>query len=207
VHAHPRLRRIAAAVLLGIVALACGPAASSQAEAMPAAGGCDGSLLGQPFARWADLNQYALAPSGDFEDAASGWSLSGPVAVVAGSEPWGATGSIGSRSLSLVSSGQALSRPICVSAAYPKFRLFARGGTAGSVLLISVLYPTVLGPAELAVGLIAPSASWSPTAPMSTVSAIVGALGGATASMQLRFTELQGTAQIDDVFVDPHGLG
>jgi hypothetical protein len=63
------------------------------------------------------------------------------------------------------------------------------------------LVTTLLTPA----GGLAPSASWQPTAAMTTASAIPSLLG--TAELQLRFVGLSGTSQIDDVYVDPHGRG
>ena len=39
---------------------------------------------------------------------------------------------------------------------------------------------------------------------MLTGSAVGGLLSNGTAPLALRFTELTGTSQIDDVFVDPH---
>jgi hypothetical protein len=50
------------------------------------------------------------------------------------------------------------------------------------------------------------SDSWMPTIPMVTGSAVPGLLSGGTAPVGLRFTELTGSAQIDDVYVDPHGM-
>ena len=42
--------------------------------------------------------------------------------------------------------------------------------------------------------------------PMATGSAIAGLLSNGVAPLSLRFTELSGTSQIDDVFVDPHTM-
>jgi hypothetical protein len=41
------------------------------------------------------------------------------------------------------------------------------------------------------------------TAPMVTGSAVFAATSGGTANVRLRFTELSGSARIDDIFVDP----
>jgi hypothetical protein len=53
------------------------------------------------------------------------------------------------------------------------------------------------------VGIVAPTATWQPTAPLLTGSAVPGAMNGGTAQVALRFTSLNGTSQIDDVYVDP----
>jgi hypothetical protein len=42
---------------------------------------------------------------------------------------------------------------------------------------------------------------------MTTLSPIPGALNGGTANVSLQFTELSGSAQIDDVYVDPWSHG
>jgi hypothetical protein len=55
------------------------------------------------------------------------------------------------------------------------------------------------------VGTVAATSAWPPTLPMATGSAIAGAFNGGTAYVSLQFTASGGTAQIDDVFVDPWG--
>ena len=60
---------------------------------------CSLSALSQPFTRWLDYAEYELAPGGDFES--STWTLTGGAKLVAGSEPYAATGTLGSSSLSL----------------------------------------------------------------------------------------------------------
>src|SRR4051812_6280629 len=66
-----------AAVLGAAVATALiGPAAGAQA-ALVDVSACDGAQLTKPFQRWRDTADYKLAPSGDFEGALSGWTLSG----------------------------------------------------------------------------------------------------------------------------------
>jgi hypothetical protein len=136
----------------------------------------------------------------------TGWSLSGSAGVVAGSEPAGVTGSVGSSSLSIPAGASAQSPSTCVDAAYPSFRFFARTDRPGSVLAVSAVYQTLLGPTSVPVGLVALSDSWAPTLPMLTGSAVGGLLSGGTAPLALRFTELTGTSQIDDVYVDPHTM-
>lgn len=201
-----RLRGLAASAVLGAAALgAAFVPAAAQADVVSLSA-CDGSALSQPFAPWGDPNQYKLAPGGDFEGSLAGWSLSGAAAVVAGSEPAGVTGTVGSSSLSLPAGASAESPPTCVNAAYPSFRFFARGDTAGSILAVSVVYRTLLGVATIPVGVVGLADSWAPTLPMVTGSAVPGALSGGTAAVALRFTSLTGSSQIDDVYVDPHGF-
>jgi len=81
--------------ICGMVALVFLPAAA-QASGSP---GCGDPSLSQPFAPWLDYSSYELAPGGDFET--STWALSGGAAIVPGSEPYAATGTLGQYSLSL----------------------------------------------------------------------------------------------------------
>ncbi|HEX3873827.1 MAG TPA: hypothetical protein VHW26_06755 [Solirubrobacteraceae bacterium] len=181
--------------------------AASQAQAsVIALTACDGSTLTQPFLPWADSSPYKLVPGGDFEGPLTGWSLSPSAAVVAGSEPAGVTGSVGSSSLSLPAGASAQSATTCVDAAYPAFRFFARTDRPGSILAVSAVYQTLLGPTAVPVGLVTLSPNWTPTLPMLTASVVGGLLTNGTAPLALRFTELTGTSQVDDVFVDPHTM-
>jgi len=200
-----RVRGVAASVAVSAAAL--GSFAASQAQAnVVALSACNGAAFTQPFLPWADPSSYELAPGGDFEGSLAGWSLSPGAAVVPGSEPAGVTGSVGSSSLAVGAGASAQSPTTCVDAAYPTFRFFARTDTPGSLLGVSAIYPGLLGPVVIPVGVVAPGTSWTPTAPMLTGSAIGGLLSNGTAPVALRFTSLSGTSQIDDVFVDPHTM-
>lgn len=176
---------------------------SAQA-ALVSTAACNETALSQPFLRWADTNNYELLPGGDFEGSLGGWSLSGGAQRAAGSEPFGATGSVGSYALDLPAGAAAQSPFTCVDAAYPSFRFFAHNDTLLSTVLVQVVYQTPLGTVALPLGVAAASGSWQPTLPMLTGSVLTGALSGGTAQAALRFTALGGTSQIDDVFVDPH---
>jgi hypothetical protein len=165
---------------------------------------CDGAALTQPFLPWADPNLYKLAPGGDFEHSLAGWTVSDGVSTIADSEPYGVTGSVGSSSLSLAAGAVATSPPTCVNAAYPTFRFFARTAGATATVRVDVLYPGLLGgTASAPVGTVALSGAWQLTAPMVTGSAVFAATSGGTANVRLRFTELSGSARVDDIFVDP----
>lgn len=165
---------------------------------------CDGSTLTQPFARWGDTSLYKAVPGGSFEGGAAGWTLSGGAKVVAGSEPFAATGTLGASSLSIPAGGSATSPYTCVNAAYPTIRFFAKNAGLLSTMVVQVVYKSLLGlPIGLPVGTVALGGSWAPSAPMLTASAIPALLSGGTAQVALRFTSLTGSSQIDDVFVDP----
>ena len=164
---------------------------------------CDNSALTQPFNQWADLDYYKLAPGGDFEGSLSGWTLSGGAQGASGSESYGVGGSVGSSSLRLPSGSSAVSPQTCVNAAYPTFRFFVRSDTPGTTVTESVIYQTAAGSTTIPVGSVAATGSWMPTAPMLTGSAITGAMNGGTANVSLQFTASGGSAQVDDVYVDP----
>jgi hypothetical protein len=64
---------------------------------------------------------------------------------------------------------------------------------------VSVIYDGV----SIPVGTVSPGTTWSPTLPMTTQSAVWGALGGGSANIQLRFAGVSGSVEVDDVEVDP----
>jgi len=171
--------------------------------ALISTGGCQQASLSQPFLQWGDTSSYELVPGGDFEGSLSGWTLTGGAQRVAGSEPYGVTGSVGAYSLGLADGASAQSPFVCVNASYPVFRFFARNDGLLSTVLVQVVYGTVLGPVALPLGAVALGGDWQPTLPMLTGSVLMGALSGGTAEAALRFTALTGSSDIDDVFVDP----
>jgi hypothetical protein len=203
-----RLLKLESRVVLGAV-LACSGVLAGGLSAAPAqaalidTGACSNAALSQPFAQWGDTSSYELVAGGDFEGSLAGWTLGGGAQRVAGSEPYGATGSVGSYSLALPAGASAQSPYTCVDAAYPTFRFFARNDGLVSTVLVQVVYRTLLGEIALPIGAVALSGEWEPTLPMLTGSIVTGALSGGTAKVALRFTALTGRSQIDDVFVDP----
>lgn len=190
----------AVAATVGALALSGAPAQA----ALVSTDACDNSALTQPFAHWGDSNLYKLVPGGSFEQSASGWTLTGGAHVVTGSEPFGVTGSVGSHSMLLPAGGSAQSPFTCVDFAYPTFRFFARNNGLLSTTLVQVIYKLPLGvQVVVPVGTVALSGSWQPSLPMLTASAVPGLLSNGVAQIALRFTELTGSGQIDDVYVDP----
>jgi hypothetical protein len=193
-----RTLRLAGLAAIASVAtlISSGPAQASLVGNLVQVDSCDGATLTQPFSPWLDFNYYKLAPGGD--GSLTGWSLSGGAQQVAGGEPWNVSGSA-YNSLSVPAGGTAVSPTTCVDAAYPTFRLFDVTGTPGSTAAVSVVFNGLTIP----VGVIAPGNSWSPTLPMTTLSAIPGLLDGGSANIQLQFTGLTGSVTVDDVYVDP----
>lgn len=193
-----------AALRIALVATVIGVFSAAPAQAaLVNTDACNEAALSQPFLRWGDTSSYELVPGGDFEGSLAGWTLSGGAERVSGSEPYGATGSVGEYSLELPAGGSAQSPFTCVDAAYPTFRFFARNQGLLSSVVVQVVYRTLLGSVALPLGVVALSGEWEPTLPMLTGSVVVGVLSGGTAEAALRFTALTGSSRIDDVFVDP----
>jgi hypothetical protein len=155
---------------------------------------CNGAALSQPFAPWLDPAWYELAPGGDFEQ--STWTLSAGAHLVSGSEPYEATGSLGSSSLELPAGSSAESPTTCVDAAYPSVRFFIAG--TGSVI-VSVVAGGIAIPAGIAIA----GPGWQPTPVMLTSAAVLAALYDGVAPVSLRIQALTGDPQVDDVYVDP----
>jgi len=205
----PSRRRLFVKGLVGALALVCIPAASAHA-ALINTDQCDNATLTQPFAPWGDSNYYKMVPGGDFEGSLAGWSLTHGAARVSGSEPFGATGSVGKYSLSLPAGATVQSPYTCVDFAYPTFRFFAKNNGLLSTVLVSVVYKLpLLGPVAVPVGPVALNTTWGPTIlPMLTAaevpSLVNSLLGLGTPEVALRFTALTGSSRIDDVYVDPH---
>ena len=120
-------RLLAAALGLALAALA--PATAQAKNDKHDAANPDACVpdhvLTSPFGAWGDLADYALAPGGDFESGAAGWTLTGGAAVEAGNQPFD-IGAPGASSLALPQGASALSDSMCVDETYTSFRLFAR---------------------------------------------------------------------------------
>ena len=159
---------------------------------------CNNAALSQPFAPWADVSWYELAPGGDFESL--DWTFQGGAQLVAGSEPYASTGGPGGFSL-LLADGASVESPLtCVDAAYPSIRLFIAGNGSVAVDVLS-------GTLDIPCGVAVAGGGWLPTPVMVTSSAVMAALSGGTAEVSLRLTALTGSPQVDDVWVDPWSRG
>jgi len=193
------LRTVSIACTFGATALLVPIVSNAQADVVnptsaASLDACSLSALSHPFARWLDFANYELAPGGDFES--STWTLKSRAELVAGSEPYGVTGTLGSSSLSLPAGSSAESPLTCVDAAHPSIRFFIAG--QGSVA-VSVVDGSLVIPAGVAVA----GGEWSPTPVMLTSAAVLGALSGGTAQVSVIVTALSGSPRIDDVYIDP----
>jgi hypothetical protein len=204
-------RRLLPLGLLGALMIVLLTAASARATALIDTDPCDNATLTQPFAPWGDSFEYKLAPGADFEGSLSGWTLTRGATRVAGSEPFGATGTVGSYSMYLPAGASVQTPFTCVDAEYPTFRFFGRNNGLLSIVAVSIVYKEPLGLSlTLPVGTFMLNGSWAPSEPMATAAALQGAvsavLTGQTPQVALRFTAVTGSSQLDDIYIDPHAI-
>jgi hypothetical protein len=176
-------------------------AAEKPAKAQTPAAGCDPRVFTRVFEPWRDRALYTLAPGGDFETQAEGWTLEAPAAIAADSAPFLLGAALGAGSLELPAGATAVSPPICVQRGFPSFRFLARSvSTDAGVLKVQVLYP---GRKPKTTGRIKPAAEWAPTRKLSLAQGRFRTRRRGTALIQLRFAATAGTVRLDDVYVDP----
>ncbi len=185
---------VAAFAIAGLVA------APTAAQAKVLDGSCpDEPPSSQPFLAYGDDDSYFLAPSGDFEAGAPGWTLSGGAALV--DSPNG-TGT----ALSLPPDATAISPPICVTRNHVSARLFGQAfeGPRRDRARISV---DVAGPTGLVTAdrNIRVEDSWQPTRRF-RLGATFFDLDPVTGTTEIRMefvTDGPATAVLDDLWVDP----
>jgi hypothetical protein len=191
-----RPRALAALILIaGVIVLVVGTA--------PASGGIGLSCpspTSKPFAPWSDYANYAFLPDGGFEAGASGWSLNG-ARVVAGNETYFIHSASDRYALSIPAGKSATSPGMCISLLSSKMRFVVRGDS-GAKVKVQIIYrgllSSVLG--ILDGGTISAGGSWKPSPEIGMVGGVLPLL---TTSVQFRFTAVNGTALIDDVYLDP----
>ena len=169
-----------------------------------------GSLLGlnndcgstsQPFAQFGDYRYYTFGTNGGLESGATGWSLSG-ARVVSGNESFYVHSHGDVSSLSLPAGSTAYTPKLCMGTTSTVMRYFVKGSSDGSVrveVVLRGLLGQVLGVFQ--VSRVSTDSSWQAGPPVLNLDSLLGLLG--VSSVQLKFTTLSGTAQIDDVYVDP----
>jgi hypothetical protein len=187
-------------VILLVVVLATALASTAGTAKAGLIGGC--GVTAPVFAPWGDWSGYYFAPNGGFENGSTGWSLSGGAAVVTqNNEPWFLAG-FGSRALQIPTGGKATIN-VCYGLTYPAVRFFVAGQGGTAKVHVRVVSRSLLGLlSTLDGGTFTADQGWHPSPKMSTLLSAVASLVG-TNSMQLQFTVESGTAQIDDLFVDP----
>jgi hypothetical protein len=193
-------RTISLSLMLAVLALAS-TAGTARADLLPFLLGGNCGSTSQVFSRWGDYAKYYFAPNGGFEKGTAGWSLSGPASLTSDNDPWDLSGD-GGQSLQIRNGGTA-SISVCYGLTYPAIRFVAAGVNGPATIHVRVVSQNLLGLlSTLDGGTFTVPAGWNAAPKLSTLlSAIVAPLG--TKSMQLRISVESGTAQIDDLFVDP----
>ena len=168
---------------------------------VPADGACEDRVFSRVFKPWHDRALYTLAPGGDFETQAEGWTLAGPAAIAPESAPFLLGSALGTGSLELAAGASAVSPQICVKRGFPSFRFVARSASAEkSVLKVEVVYAS--GKVKRT-GRLKPGAEWAPTRKLSLTQGRFKTKRHGSALIQLRFAAVAGTVRMDDVYVDP----
>ncbi len=171
-----------------------------------------GSLLGldnncgatsQPFARFGDGRYYTFGANGGLESGGSGWSLAGG-RVVAGNESFYVHSHSDDSSLQLPAGASAATPALCQETSSSVVRFFLRSPDGGSVR-VQVVARNLLGQivGVLDVARVSPGASWQPGPAILNLQSLLALLG--VSSIQLKFVTIDGTVQVDDVYVDPWG--
>ena len=205
----PRIAALAAVSTVVAVSTVAEPAQAATGITCPDA-------TRQIFLPWNDLANYSIAPDGGFESGASGWTLRGGAAVVAGNESFHVRSAVDRRALALPSGSSATSPRMCIGLLSGKMRFFATDATGSAARLkVEVLYEGGLGGLLGSVGrtlgvsetgVFRAPATWQPSPAIAMLGGVVPLF---TDSVRFRFTPLDsaGDLRIDDVYLDPlrHG--
>ncbi|HEV2591923.1 MAG TPA: hypothetical protein VGU02_08515 [Gaiellaceae bacterium] len=191
------MRRVLRLWLVAVVALGAVLAGSARADVLN--GACGNTA--RVFSPWGDGSNYYYAGNGGFENGSDGWSLSGGASVVPGNESSYLHSRSDSHALSVPDGGSA-SIQLCYGLSYPALRFFARSND-GATVHVSVTTQNWLGVVStLDGGTFQPGSDWAPSPKLSTLlSALIAPFGAK--SMALHIDVSNGTAQIDDLYVDP----
>jgi hypothetical protein len=191
------------ACIVGLVALAFvavgAPAASASGSLLGLNNDCGSTS--QPFAQFGDDRYYTFGSNGGLENGGNGWSLGGGD-VVSGNESFYVHSSSDNHSLKLSPGDSALSPKLCMGTTSTVTRFFVRSDNGGRVrvqVVLRGLLGQVLGIVQISD--ISADSSWSPGPAILNLDSLLGLLG--VSAIQLKFTELSGNAQVDDIYVDP----
>jgi hypothetical protein len=194
------------------VKLGVATAAALAVTAPSAFADCSTRSFATVFSPWKDTALYTLAPNGDFEAGATGWTLTDGARLVADNPNRIVQQAGDTTALELAAGASATSPPICVSSGYPTVRMFAntvrRSALSGSTLQVEVLYTDATrgGQAVKVLGTAPDEKSWDAARKMSLAQGQLNIKPESSGStyVRYRFTPLYGTTwRIDDLYVDP----
>ncbi|MEH3055150.1 MAG: hypothetical protein PGN13_14320 [Patulibacter minatonensis] len=166
---------------------------AASATAASASGTCVQLPTTKAFQRLdGDSADYSLAPGGDFESGAQGWTLSGSAAVTSGNESLGV--SAGSKALRMPIGSTATSPSFCIDETNPHFRFAYKVDSSGATGFIAhVVYKDARGAVtktELlsSKGLSLTPSQWqaSPNSPLATIIPLNAT--SKSASVQIKFS-------------------
>jgi hypothetical protein len=202
-----RIRLLLASACAALAAIALA-APTASAGPLVASADCEEEALSRPFLPWLDLAQYQFAPDGGFEAGGEGWSLDGATAV-SGNESHYLHSASDSASLSMPGASSATSPTVCVGIEHPTIRFVAkRSSGLPASMAVKVRFEDAVGRVHSApIGTVVGTSAWQPSAPMPIVANLLPLLPGEYTPVRFRFTTLNGTMRIDDLYIDPHRKG
>lgn len=185
-----------AAVVVG-VAVAAGFAQSGRANP-PGSGVTCPAVVGAPlFQPWGDSSLYVLAPGGDFESGAPGWTFAGGATLGSGNENSFVHGKGDKTSATIPAGGSVTTPAICIDQTMPTMRVFVSGvNSAKASLTVEALTSPTSGWQK--VDKVKTTGDWSPA--LFKLKAKIE-----SQTVQFRFSvDGPGSYKIDDVYVDPY---
>jgi hypothetical protein len=191
------------AVLVGMAAaVALGFGATSAKASLVFGGSCPGAT--QAFKQFGDARYYSFGTNGGMESGTTGWTVSSGASVVRGNESFFVHSASDSKSLSLTRGASALTPSMCMGTTSTVVRFFVKGDAN---IRVDVVERNLLG---LVVGILNATtvdgtSAWQPSPAVLNLDSLQGLLG--VSSVQLRFTAMDGSASVDDVYVDPWSSG
>jgi hypothetical protein len=186
-------------VVAAAIVLAFGVANVNKSYAALITGGSCGPAT-QAFARFGDPRYYNFAPNGGLEFGSYGWALSGGASVVHGNESYYLHSTSDSHSL-LLQGGATVTTPLmCMGTSSTVIRFVSKGSGDLRVQVVERnLLGAVIGVLDWTT--VDGTPMWQPSPTVVNLNCLLGLLGAT--SVQLRFTAVGGSAQVDDVYVDP----
>ncbi|HWT23722.1 MAG TPA: hypothetical protein VN213_09470 [Solirubrobacteraceae bacterium] len=192
------------------IAVSTATSTETQAAATPeVASVCTTPSFSKPFRLWGDFNDYTLAPGGDMEDGAPGWTLDDGAEIVEGNNWFRVGDRSDDHSLRLRSGASALSAPMCIDDTYSSFRFFARRAVpSSSDLRVDVLWweSGATHSARVTLDRFA-GLLWAPVRPIDLPAAHLSAGGHEPIQFRFTVTGHSGAWLLDDVYVDPFSRG
>lgn len=189
-------RKIKIAALGALTAIVAVIATTSAAAG--ATGSCPAKTFKQAFSKYGDKGQYFLVPNGGFESGTTGWTLGGSASVVAGNETAYLNSASDTKSVKLTPNGWVRTVAFCVTPQDLTVRLMVKGASGQLKFDAKVVSGGNIRTWSTQVS--AGSSGWRPSQVIQF--AMSNQYVGAS-TLELTFTAIGSTWQIDDIFVDP----